>query len=143
MSKLIDAVKNNDIENVRILLVEGDAQHMDIDPNLKNREGHTALLIAAIYGYTDIVRLLLKYDADPNIKDNYGDTALMGASDKGHIDIVRLLLEKGADPDIKNKYEEFQDPNHWEMSDIRNYLYLEYDSNQYGTNLSAKIAAIL
>ena len=27
----------------------------------------------------------------------------------------------------ENKYEENQDPTHWELSDVRNYIYLEYN----------------
>ena len=29
----------------------------------------------------------------------------------------------------ENKYEEIQDPKHWELSDIRNYIYIEYTGN--------------
>ncbi len=40
----------------------------------------------------------------------------------------------------ENKYEENQDPTHWEMSDVRNYLYIEYSGYQNGQNISTKIS---
>ena len=39
----------------------------------------------------------------------------------------------------ENKYEDTQDPNHWELSDIRNYIYLEYNSTQTGVINESKI----
>ena len=39
----------------------------------------------------------------------------------------------------ENKYEVNQDPTHWELSDVRNYIYLEYNSNQSGIVNSSKI----
>ena len=41
----------------------------------------------------------------------------------------------------ENKYEENQDPNHWELSDVRNYLYIEYEGYQTGLDVSSKISA--
>ena len=42
----------------------------------------------------------------------------------------------------ENKYEVNQDPTHWELSDVRNYIYLEYNSSQSGTINSSKIYAL-
>ena len=41
----------------------------------------------------------------------------------------------------EDKYENQQDPMHWEISDVRNYLYLEYEGYQYqtGSNISTTI----
>ena len=39
----------------------------------------------------------------------------------------------------ENKYEEIQDPDHWKMSDVRNYLYIEYEGYQTDSNISTKI----
>ena len=36
-----------------------------------------------------------------------------------------------------------QDPTHWEMSDVRNYLYIEYEGSQTGTNISTQISTNL
>lgn len=40
----------------------------------------------------------------------------------------------------ENKYEEDQNPFDWEMSDVRNYLYIEYEGYQNGENVSTKIS---
>ena len=55
------------------------------------------LVHAAMMGYTECGRLLLKYNAD--VKAVFGNrTALYHAAAKGHIKVCRLLLENGADP---------------------------------------------
>ena len=41
----------------------------------------------------------------------------------------------------EDKYEDIQDPIHWEMSDVRNYLYLEYEGSSSGSNITANIFA--
>ena len=43
----------------------------------------------------------------------------------------------------EDKYEEEQDPTHWEISDVRNYLYIEYEGSQIGTNISTQISTNL
>jgi ankyrin repeat protein len=67
----------------------------NIDINLQNNIGWTALMYASKYNKIDIVKLLLKReDIDINIQNKYGWTALMIASRFGKIDIVNLLLQK-------------------------------------------------
>jgi serine/threonine-protein phosphatase 6 regulatory ankyrin repeat subunit B len=63
--------------------------------NLQTNKKETALIIASIYDYKDIVNLLLqKDDININLQNNTGWTALMYASSNGKIDIVKLLLQK-------------------------------------------------
>src|SRR3990167_4753558 len=57
----------------------------------------TALIVAAVSGHTDIVRLLLDRGANINHDNNLGATALIVAAENGHTDTVILLLDKGAD----------------------------------------------
>ena len=86
--ELIEAARNNNIENVRLLLDN------DADPNELDDDGNTALIWASQGAYTDIVRLLLEKGADPSIRDDDGWTALTVAShvmDWGHTDIIRLI----------------------------------------------------
>ena len=65
--------------------------------------GNTALMIASMKGYGDIVQFLLSEEgADPNLPDNNGRTALMWASEYGRTEIVRALLEGRASPDIQD-----------------------------------------
>ena len=95
--EFIQAATYGDIDRVRELL------DMGVKPNIKIRfNSYTALILASIGGYTDIVRLLLARDIDPNIQNRDGYTALMYSSMYGYIDIVRLLLDRGANPYIRN-----------------------------------------
>jgi len=75
--------------------------HLDsgADPNLSDKSGTTALMIAAMLGQTDYSNLLVAYRADINLKSTDGSNALFLASMNGHTDIVKTLLEKGARPD--------------------------------------------
>jgi Ankyrin repeats (many copies) len=47
---------------VAVALIEAGA-----DPNSRNREGQTALIVAVNRGYTEVVRALLAKGADPNV----------------------------------------------------------------------------
>ena len=58
------------------------------------------LTIAAWNGYSDIVKLLLKYEVDVNHKQSGKDTPLTLASYKGHKDVVEVLLKAGANNQV-------------------------------------------
>ena len=59
--------------------------------NDQNRDGKTALMISAEYGFTDIVKLLLQNGANPALKSKEGKTALDYALHWKHEDIIKLL----------------------------------------------------
>jgi ankyrin repeat protein len=63
------------------------------------------LIVAAKWGYLEIVKLLLDNGADVNAWawDTMEQTALMEASDQGHLELVKFLLQKGASVHFKNK----------------------------------------
>ncbi|MEY2781617.1 MAG: hypothetical protein RL307_1321 [Pseudomonadota bacterium] len=61
--------------------------------NETNLSGESALMLAAIQGRLDWVKLLLEHDADVNMP---GWTPLHYAASKGHIEIMRELLEHHA-----------------------------------------------
>ncbi len=64
------------------------------DINARNYNGKTALMLAAKYGRTEIVRLLLaESDIDVNLKSLKGKTALIIAAQYNHKEIVQLLLQ--------------------------------------------------
>ena len=46
------------------------------DVNYKNNEGSTALITAAFFCLTEIVKILLENSADKNARNNAGSTAL-------------------------------------------------------------------
>src|ERR1019366_388507 len=73
-----------------------------VNPNVQDGYGRIPLMIASLFGYIDIVSLLLDYRANPNIQNRNGWTALMFVSVDGYIDIASLLLDHGADPNIRN-----------------------------------------
>ena len=89
--------KQGDAETVRLFLTAG------MNPNVKDKDGMTPLLVAADKGHTATVQVLLEKGADPNVKGMDGFTALTMAADKGHTAIVQALLEKGADQNVKGK----------------------------------------
>ena len=92
MKELFKAIKENNIEAVKLLLERG------ADINTKDKDGRTALMYAASAGCTETVKLLLDHGADINAKTKYGyRTALMLAAIGGHTETVKLLLERGAD----------------------------------------------
>ena len=59
----------------------------------------TALILAAVFGHTEIVKALIQAGADINAKDNLGSTALMSAR---NAEIVKALIQAGADVNAKN-----------------------------------------
>ena len=104
--------------------------------NLRNRNGETALSIAAYLGraryvqrlvdagaevnffgwpplayaayngHTEVVEYLIKRGADVDAKTENGSTALFFAARFGHIETVRALLKHQADPTIANDNDE-------------------------------------
>jgi ankyrin repeat protein len=59
-------------------------------------EGFTGLMLAARYGHTETVKLLVERKADLHRKSAAGKTALSLAKQYKHPDIVRLLRGAGA-----------------------------------------------
>lgn len=67
-----------------------------LDANESDRNGRTALHIAAASGFENCVVLLLDYGADPNSRDSKGSVPLWEALTKGHIAVIELLLNNNA-----------------------------------------------
>jgi len=67
------------------------------DVNAKDREGKTALIIAAEKNLPEVVKLLVAAGADINAKDKQKRTALVVAVEAGNVEVVKLLLAAGAD----------------------------------------------
>ena len=75
----------------------------DIDVNVAEPDGSTALLWATYKVDHELVRALLKAGAKANITNNYGATPLTEAVKLGDVDLVRMLLEARADPNSPNQ----------------------------------------
>ena len=62
--------------------------------NTPNKIQDTPLIVAAYYGYSNIVEYLLDVGADPSIRNTAGKTALDYAQEKGREECVKLLLDE-------------------------------------------------
>jgi uncharacterized protein len=89
---LIDAVQQQDIARVRVLL----AQHTNV--NATDADGSTALHWAAERDNAEMVRLLIAAGADVKAATRYHITPLWFACGNGDGAIVTALLDAGADP---------------------------------------------
>lgn len=77
----------------------------DVNLNMRNELGETALIVAAKLGNVAIVKALLAYlwRPDVNAQDNRGFTALMHAAWQGGPDeLLSALLDAGADVHLKS-----------------------------------------
>ncbi|KAI8620767.1 ankyrin repeat-containing domain protein [Chytriomyces sp. MP71] len=74
-----------------------------INMNLTNREGRTALIVAVIRGYSDLVHLLIKNKAQLDVQDLLGCTALHYSILIGDISSFRLLLDARAKQSVVDK----------------------------------------
>ena len=89
-------VKRDDAKYVTYLLYKG------ANPNIKDRQGNTPLLLAVDRGYGDLIPLLLKGKANPNLAGDGGQTPLIKAVLRRDEDMARDLIEGGADPDKRD-----------------------------------------
>jgi len=96
-TSLIEAVRNNNIKEVKTFLSDG------ADVNAYDTDSDNVLINAAIYASVDCMKLLLKKKADPNLKNKYGQTPLMLCTHD--LDKMKLLFQYGADINAKSKSE--------------------------------------
>ncbi len=66
------------------------------DPNTKDKDGGTVLMLAAQEGHIECVKALINAGAQVSATNTDGDTALTLAAKQGHSEIVELLQEAGA-----------------------------------------------
>src|SRR5262245_6671809 len=88
----MNAVQSGNVDDTRKAL------HQGIDVNARDKHDRTALMHAAKYGHTHVVKELLRNGADPKLKDKYfGKTALMLATHSGDLEMAKELLDSGAE----------------------------------------------
>ena len=90
-----EAAHRGSIDELDGLLASG----ADIDA--RDRHGGTALMIAAVKGFGEVVGWLIEHGAALDHKGKYGLTALMLAVINGHVDVVRKLADAGANVDLR------------------------------------------
>ncbi len=94
---LILAARDGDAEKVRELLADG-----EVDAHEKN--GITALMVAALYSREQIADELLERGADVNASSEVGWTPIMFAlHGRLSVDFIEKLLERGAFPESRAK----------------------------------------
>jgi len=67
------------------------------DPNMRDRQGRTALWYAAAQGQVAVAKALLSKGADPVVADNDGNTALHKAALSSDTGVMQLLLQRESD----------------------------------------------
>jgi ankyrin repeat protein len=88
---LIYAAFLEDLDEVRFLLSQG------ANPDARDEEQRTPLMLAVTEGHGEMVRVLLEAGADPNLRDQDGWGALDVAVARKMIEIAWLLVQFGAD----------------------------------------------
>lgn len=82
-------------------------QHVDFGTDINAKEpgnGSTPLIVAAFYGYTDAMKVLVANGASLDLQNNQGSTALHTAAFICNPEAVSLLLLRGANTEIKNNF---------------------------------------
>lgn len=72
------------------------------NPNLQDRDGNTALHIAAQIGWAEGVRWLNVVEANVNATNSRGETPLILAVQQRNVEVTQQLIDAGADPDISD-----------------------------------------
>jgi uncharacterized protein len=91
-SRLVDAARNQDQQQVRALL------NQRADVNSRSGDGSTALLWAAHWNALETAQLLIRAGADANAANDFRMTPLSQACLNGSGAFVDLLLKAGANP---------------------------------------------
>lgn len=100
------------LSDVEMLMTGADANRIDVvlhflakgvDPNVRGKNGFTALMVAAGKGSLEVVELLLARGADVNRANDEGLTALMQAIRRGREKTAERLLRAGARLDVREK----------------------------------------
>ena len=94
------AIKDTTVpdHSIPILLLSAGA-----DPNRRNGQNATALVLAAYHEYESAVTCLLNMGIDVNAEDIFGNTALHFSAQAGNVAITELLLTAGANISVINR----------------------------------------
>ena len=85
---LTSAVTSGDESAVGTLLASG------ADVNQRTSGGQTPLILAVIFGHTELIRVLVKAGADPELRDNLGLNAIEWAKRRGLNEALEILTNR-------------------------------------------------
>ncbi|MBY0581325.1 MAG: ankyrin repeat domain-containing protein [Sphingomonas sp.] len=85
--------KRGDAVYTRFILQKGG------DPNLRDRDGNSPLMVAVTLGNAELVPILIDGKANVNLANDSGETPLIRAVQRRSTQMIRDLLAAGADPD--------------------------------------------
>ena len=87
-------VRRRDLPWLGFLLQNG------ADAGVRDREGSTALLLAATQGFSEAVQVLIAVRSPVDAQNRAGETALIKAAQLRDATSIRMLLDAGANPDL-------------------------------------------
>jgi ankyrin repeat protein len=90
-SLLMEAVRMNHPDILTYLL-----SHTDVNLDMQNILGYTALYYAVKFGYNKTAKILIAYHANVNIKDKKGISVIQLAEQSQNDEILMLLRQNGA-----------------------------------------------
>ncbi len=96
---LIDAAAAGDIDGLRALL-----ETSELDLNVRDARGRTALMAATYANQPAAVKLLLEAGADVDLQDDMLNNPFLYSGAEGLMEILELTHKAGADPAIRNRY---------------------------------------
>jgi ankyrin repeat protein len=129
-------------------------QHLRAGTDINAKEdfgGSTPLILAAIFGQAEIVKILIDAGAELDLRNSSGGTALHQACFFGRPEIVELILNSGADPHLVNSWDftpldlvtiEFDDRLEETYRHVYESLGLEFDA-KFVSESRLQIAGIL
>ena len=96
---LIDAAAVGDIDGLRALL-----ETSELDLDVRDARGRTALMAATYANQPAAVDLLLRAGADVDLQDDMLNNPFLYSGAEGLMEILKLSHRAGADPTIRNRY---------------------------------------
>ncbi len=96
------------VEQIFLAEIEKDPQFCSelldfgVNPNCQNKFKASALLLACLYGKTQLALKLMEKAADAELADEDGNRALMVAAAKGNETLVKTLITKNVKIDARN-----------------------------------------
>lgn len=80
-----------------------DDDHVHDIVNAKDKAGNSPMMLAAMQGQGQVLRLLLDHEScDQTLVDNIGNSAVILAANRGHLDCLEILEEFGLNLDHTN-----------------------------------------